>query len=438
MNRYSWAQDSKRNTSNNDNENKTTSDDRRRDGLEKTQSQSSNRDNDNTNLLQKRSWQNREKSTAADKINLEEGDDRDPRIVVNDEVDNIFKKTKLNNNDERKKISYAMNSNNGVSIETEMQLAPWISKSTLRIKNTLIRFHNEIIDFSKYVSPSEEEHLKREAAFQKLKTIVTDLLPDAQVHCFGSFVTKVYLPNADIDLVVLKPNTPNSTILHKLAKVLMKRSEDYGQIQVIKSAKVPLIKLVDKQNNLNFDISFNKLDGVNQIREVEKGLKHYPEMRHLIFVLKCLLKQRDLNETYTGGIGSFLLFCLVLTFLREFRRKYLETDKADLLKTVLLSEYLMKFFEFYGINFDVNSKAIVMVDGGSIIEKYSKDYALSVISPQDQAHDIGGPSYKIKEVFGVFKNRYHFLTNYNVKENESILKFLMHANVFGSDYGNKE
>jgi len=214
----------------------------------------------------------------------------------------------------------------------------------------------------------------------------------------------------------------------------MMKNPDYGQIQVIKSAKVPLIKVVDKDNNLNFDISFNKLDGVNQIKEVEKGLKHYPEMRHIILVLKCMLKQRDLNETYTGGLGSFLLFCLVLTFLREFRRKYLTTDKADLLKTVLLSEYLMKFFEFYGLNFDINAKTIIMTDGGSIVDKYTKDYSLSVVSPQDSSHDIGGSSYKIKEVFGVFKNRFHFLTNYNFKENDSILKYIMHANVFANDF----
>ena len=156
-------------------------------------------------------------------------------------------------------------------------------------------------------------------------------------------------------------------------------------------------------------------------------------MKYLVLILKCSLKQRDLNETYTGGIGSFLLFCLVLTFVREFRRKYLNEGKADLLKRVLLSEYLLKFLEFYGINFDINSKAIVMTDGGSIIDKYTRDQTLSVISPQDPSHDIGGPVYKIKEIFGVFKNRFHFLTNYNFKEYESALKFLLNGNIFENE-----
>jgi non-canonical poly(A) RNA polymerase PAPD5/7 len=44
-------------------------------------------------------------------------------------------------------------------------------------------------------------------------------------------------------------------------------------------------------------------------------------------VMKCLLKQRDLNETYKGGIGSFLLFCMILAFLRELRRQFIEKKK---------------------------------------------------------------------------------------------------------------
>lgn len=42
----------------------------------------------------------------------------------------------------------------------------------------------------------------------------------------------------------------------------MNMQDKYENINVIRSAKVPLIKLVEKSTQLNFDISFNKLDGV--------------------------------------------------------------------------------------------------------------------------------------------------------------------------------
>ncbi len=41
-------------------------------------------------------------------------------------------------------------------------IQPWISKKTLSIKTPLIRLHNEIIEFYLYISPSEEEHARRQ------------------------------------------------------------------------------------------------------------------------------------------------------------------------------------------------------------------------------------------------------------------------------------
>ena len=43
--------------------------------------------------------------------------------------------------------------------------------------------------------------------------------------------------------------------------------------------------------------------------------KKFPELRPLILVLKAFLKSRQLNETFTGGVGSFLLTILVTSYL---------------------------------------------------------------------------------------------------------------------------
>jgi len=307
----------------------------------------------------------------------------------------------------------------------EERLAPWMTNSTQKIKNTLVRFHNEIIDFVNFITPSKEDHNKREKGLEKLKEAILEVIPNAKIIPFGSFATCLYLPHGDIDLVVVEPSIHPQTMMNKLAKALMK-NPDYESVNVIRSAKVPLIKLIERNTNYNFDLSFNKLDGVNQLREIQKGLEYYPEMKHLLLVLKCFLKQRDLNETYSGGIGSFLLFSLVLTYLREIRREYIKNDMEDEIAKLLLSEHLLKFFEFYA-NFDIVGKQIIVAEGGAIVDKYEKDTSFSVISPQDASHDIGGSSFKAKEIFGIWKNRYHFLTNYNFGERESILKYLFKA-----------
>lgn len=217
---------------------------------------------------------------------------------------------------------------------------------------------------------------------------------------------------------------PSTSILHKLAQSLQKDNE-YEQFQIIRSAKVPLIKLVEKATQINFDISFNQLDGIKQIKIVEKSLEIYPEIKYLVIVLKCMLRQRDLHETYHGGVGSFLLFCLVLTFVRELKKDFISINKREEMKDLLLSDILLMLFEFYGVNFDLGGKSILISNGGGIIDKVVRDSSLSVISPQDPRHDIGGPSFRIRDIFNVFKNRYHFLTNYNFSEGESFMKYLI-------------
>jgi non-canonical poly(A) RNA polymerase PAPD5/7 len=93
-----------------------------------------------------------------------------------------------------------------------------------------------------------------------------------------------------------------------------------------------------------------------------KAFEVYPEAKYLIYVMKCLLRQRDLHETYSGGIGSFLLFCMVISFLREFRKDFVKKGERANLNEVLLSEYLLNMMDFYGSRFDFQRKRIIMTN----------------------------------------------------------------------------
>lgn len=53
----------------------------------------------------------------------------------------------------------------------------------------------------------------------------------------------------------------------------------------------------------------------------------YPVLPYLIFVLKQFLLQRDLNEVFTGGISSYSLILMVISFLQVPRTR-LEQDVA--------------------------------------------------------------------------------------------------------------
>ncbi|CAD8121232.1 unnamed protein product [Paramecium sonneborni] len=329
-------------------------------------------------------------------------------IVINDDDDDepkIFKKIKNDEDD------CVMN----------VDIIPWMSKKTMMIRHPVLRLHNEMMEFFDYISPSDSEHKRRITAYMRVEKYLQDLAPEAQIESFDTFKTRMYLPNADIDIVMIETSCTQKQLYKKVAAQMIKQTNKFENVNLIANAKVPIIKFIDVESQYHFDLSFNQLDALKQIEELEKAFEIYPELKILLMTLKCMLRQRDLNETYSGGVGSFLLFQMILTFLREYRKDFFQNNQQDQIKNVTLGEYMIKFLEFYS---DVQRKRIAG-QGGNIDNKSTQDDRFSFISPQHPDHDIGHNSYKIQELFKIFQNRHDFLTNYNFKPGESVLRYLI-------------
>lgn len=238
---------------------------------------------------------------------------------------------------------------------------PWLSDFTLNIKDAFLFLHNEIIDFVKFVSSSEEDIQIRKQVVKRVRQVIKEAYPDAQVLVFGSCATGLNLPNSDIDLLVYQPEIKEGTMINRLTSALIK-SGLCKHIEPLKHAKVPIIKLQDKQSNINVDISFNRTNGVYCVKLMKILLKKYPELRPLLIVLKTFLKSRQLNESYHGGVSSFLLTMLTTSYLQ---RKYKEggTDQID------LGKHLLDFFELYGTKFNYEDVAISIREEGFYFPK---------------------------------------------------------------------
>lgn len=217
-----------------------------------------------------------------------------------------------------------------------------MTKETKSILNPNFRLHNEIIDFYNYIKPSEETNQKRMASFNTIKSLLEKEIPTAKLAVFGSFATQVYLPHSDVDIVLVDDSSDVDELLKKTKKVMKKHPEFFENIDVI-DAKIKLIKFTAKDSGVEFDISFNEVGGVACAREIIRAMDVYPEIKYLVFIIKLALKQRAMNNTYTGGIGSFLLFLLTLTFLRKFKEERVKQGGRDALANTTLAEYLIQF-----------------------------------------------------------------------------------------------
>ena len=152
------------------------------------------------------------------------------------------------------------------------------------------------------------------------------------------------------------------------------------------------------------DISFNRENGIYCVKLVKQLLKKYPELRPMLLVLKCFLKSRQLNETYHGGVSSFLLTMMVTSYLqRQYKRG--GTDNMD------LGKHLIDFLELYGTQFNYEDIGLSIRKGGKYFQKSTRGweghdersrYRLCVENPQDPEIDIGRSAYNIKKVQRAF------------------------------------
>ena len=165
---------------------------------------------------------------------------------------------------------------------------------------------------------------------------------------------------SDIDLVVLCPSfpspplKPSSNLLHHLASILLTSSlAEPSSLLVIAKARVPIVKFVTRYGGFSVDLSVNQKGGVEaavRVRNlleqhasrdddwVEPGasekvkgkgkakaqspdeepvqLVDYGVARSLVMLVKAFLNQRGMNEVFTGGLGSYSIICLVVSFLQ--------------------------------------------------------------------------------------------------------------------------
>lgn len=80
--------------------------------------------------------------------------------------------------------------------------------------------------------------------------------------------------------------------------------------------KVPIVKLTDKMSDVKVDISFNMRNGVKSAELIKDFKQRFPVLSKLVLVLKQFLLQRDLNEVFTGGISSYSLILMTISFLQ--------------------------------------------------------------------------------------------------------------------------
>lgn len=103
--------------------------------------------------------------------------------------------------------------------------------------------------------------------------------------------------------------------------------------------------------------------GPAEAKRIRDYMDEFKPLRPLTLVIKQFLAQRGLNEVYTGGLGSYAIMLMVLSFLQMHPRPDVNSAKAN------LGVLLIEFLELYGCHFNYERVVISVRQGGRYLPK---------------------------------------------------------------------
>ena len=219
----------------------------------------------------------------------------------------------------------------------------------------------DISEFEKFVSA----HIKsssniHQELLNNVEKVVNECIPDYGVHLYGSHATNLCLPWSDLDVVLVPRNNNNNNqnsninnqiLLNQLYENI-KKKEWVKESKYISSASIPIIKLIcdDTFNNMPIDISIQdeRHFGLKCVELVKGFISQYECLKPLVLVLKNILKRANLNDPYKGGISSYGLILMIVTFLQTQKKigKDISNNENN------LGRLFFDFVNHYGLKFE--------------------------------------------------------------------------------------
>uniref|UniRef100_A0A6B2LCB9 PAP-associated domain-containing protein n=1 Tax=Arcella intermedia TaxID=1963864 RepID=A0A6B2LCB9_9EUKA len=185
----------------------------------------------------------------------------------------------------------------------------------------------------------------------------------------------------------------NNDSLRVLGTLLKQQSWVKAEsVQVIEKARVPVIKFISNKNipvDLTFIDAYSRTVNSGTLAKdmFQRFMKDFPEFRYLTLLLKQFLRHHALNNPYKGGLGSYCLMLMVMSFLQLYGKKE-DGEEHN------LGSLLMNFLQLFGKCFEYE-RVVIHVDGRQypyrsyhipILERFAS--SLRIIDPFNPAHCI--------------------------------------------------
>ena len=206
-------------------------------------------------------------------------------------------------------------------------------------------------------------------------------------------------------------------------------SEHLSYLEVIEQTRVPLVKFTVAPYNLDIDVCFDQPGGPESAELMHRFMESMPPLRPLTFILKYFLASRDMNKPYTGGIGSYLLQIMIVSFLQQRSREDLHSKGTAGGNYYNLGSLLLDFFELYGMDFNYVTTGISVRNDGfyfakgerekkSIFWQPNRPFSLAVENPLETTMDVGAGAFRMNMIQRIFEHAFKTFMAYVAEPRE--------------------
>ena len=381
-----------------------------------------------TNIVESKEIQEKVKSKKKDDLEY-------TKLKINENKDiknNLIKEQKeLLKEIPPDKILQESNKNSSESEIRKLKFGP----PKLEEKYIIKALNKDLLDYEQYIDYKMQiKKPKIDLFLEKFKHIIDETFPDFEmkIKIFGAYAQGLSLPWSDLKIVLINNNRNNADnnigdnmtdnesvtaaktvksnteidnyILSEEISSIFNNNSDVELLRNIGNA----LKKYNLQSQLNINekgfkyylfIStneeFDKIkiyisidnpnhQGLKVLELVKSYMKEYPPMRPLILALGTILKSANLNKVNSGGLPSYGLILMVVSFIQSQKDNI--TNSFDLEN--INGKLFYDFLNYYGINFDFNKYVIIT---------YLKNEINSPLSEKENQYNCG-PNPNLKEL----------------------------------------
>ena len=282
----------------------------------------------------------------------------------------------------------------------------------------------------------------QEKSLEKIENYIQEKLSnnyEIKFGHYGSFFTGLNIEGSDLDILIYyKKKKEENDILKDILIILQEYSPNFESINPILTASVPVIKLQidikneikdlklkqtsyieeDDLNKIKIDLTFtenekefqNSYDTVNYIKN---SLQDFPQIKPMLQILKRYFKIMGMNKSYTGGLCSYSLFLLVLSFCK--------CNKQCLSPTKLLYYFMENFTYFDYCNYCIDVKSdncYILKDKEKVDINIEKS-----LSEENSSFDTNYDLYEKEEIFIIDPISNNNVSKSSFKVDDIILTF---------------